>query len=338
MKSILYIGNKLKKHGKNATGVEVLSPLLESAGYTVYTSSSKLNKFIRLIEMLWACYKYRQTVDMVLIDTYSTQNFYFAYAVSRLCDVLQLKYIPILHGGNLPKRLKCHAKLSKSIFRKAYVNVAPSVYMMEQFKSYGYKNLVYIPNAFEIKQYPFKKRDYSEIKLLWVRSFAKIYNPQLAVTILKLLRDEGLQASLCMVGPDSGDGSLESVRELAQQLAVEVTFTGKLTKPQWIALSKEYDIFINTTNFDNMPVSVIEAMALGLPVVSTNVGGMPYLIEDGIDGLLVNPNSVREFVKAIKYLLSNEEEAIRLTVKARKKVEQFDWNVVKKQWFTVLNN
>ena len=56
----------------------------------------------------------------------------------------------------------------------------------------------------------------------------------------------------------------------------KITITGILRKAEWIELSKDYDVFINTTNVDNMPVSVIEAMALGMPIVSTNVGGIPF--------------------------------------------------------------
>ena len=68
-----------------------------------------------------------------------------------------------------------------------------------------------------------------------------------------------------------------------------MNFTGKLSKQEWRDLSKDYNVFINTTNFDNTPVSVIEAMALGIPVVSTNVGGLPFLITDKVDGVLVEP-------------------------------------------------
>src|SRR5690606_13913603 len=158
-----------------------------------------------------------------------------------------------------------------------------------------------IPNSLELELYAFEEKDFEEVKLLWVRAFANIYNPQLAVHVLKALQDQGLSASLCMVGPDA-DGSMEAVKQLAKDFNVPVRFTGKLPKKEWLALAKGYNLFINTTNFDNMPVSVIEAMALGLPVVSTNVGGLPYLIDHEKDGLLVEPDSVDGFVGAIKRL------------------------------------
>src|SRR5690606_21241130 len=185
-----------------------------------------------------------------------------------------------------------------------------------------------IPNTIEIAKYPFKQSDYKAVNLLWVRSFSKIYNPLLAVKVLKTLQDEGIKASLSMVGPE-GDGALHETRNMAKVLQVEVTFIGKLSKKEWIHLSEDYYIFINTTNFDNMPVSVMEAMALGLPIISTNVGGMPFLIENGHDGILVNPNDSEEFVKAITWMLSHPDEVKIMTVNARTKIEQFDWKLVK---------
>ena len=99
----------------------------------MYSSSHKKNILIRLIDMLWMCFKYRKSADYVLIDTYSTLNFYYAYFVSQLCRVLKLKYVPILRGGNLPERLKSSSKLSKSIFNNAFINVAPSLYIKSNF-------------------------------------------------------------------------------------------------------------------------------------------------------------------------------------------------------------
>jgi glycosyltransferase involved in cell wall biosynthesis len=146
-------------------------------------------------------------------------------------------------------------------------------------------------------------------------------------------------AHLCMVGPDK-DGSMEQVEKLVDELNLtgSVSFTGKLSKSDWVSLSKEYDIFINTTNFDNHPVSVIESMALGLPVVSTNVGGIPFLIKNNIDGLLVPPKDVSMFVKGVNQYISNPDIAKNISLTARKKAEGFSWQEVKFKWHEVINS
>src|SRR5690554_1522986 len=335
MKNLLYIGNHLSEQRTNISASGVLGPKLAQEGYRLTYASSKSHKGARLLDMLWTCLSHRKKVDVVLIDTYSTQNFYYALLVSQLCRVLGVPYIPVLHGGNLPQRLKQSPKLCRAIFNHAYKLVSPSVYLKEAFATHGYHNIHYIPNSLELELYAFEEKNLEEVNLLWVRSFSSIYNPTLAVHILKALLNQGIPANLCMVGPDS-DGSIETVKQLAKDLNVPVRFTGKLPKKEWLALAKEYNIFINTTNFDNMPVSVMEAMALGLPIVSTNVGGLPYLIDHEKDGLLVEPDSVDGFVGAIKRLIENPEIAREMAVCARRKVAGFDWEVVKLRWFEVL--
>ena len=335
MKNLLYIGNHLSKTGKTETAIETLSQSLRLEGYKVFAFSNKTNKLFRLFDMLFAILKYSKKVDYVLIDTYSTSNFYYAFLCSQLCQTYNLKYIPILHGGNLPNRIKLNPKLSKAIFKNALINISPSAYIQSEFAKQGFSNVMIIPNAIDLKSYVFKQREFKTIKLLWVRSFSEIYNPLLAVKILKSLKDEGLNASLCMVGPE-GDGSLEKTKDYAKVLGMDVIFTGKLSKKEWIKMSTDYNVFLNTTNFDNMPVSVIEAMALGLPIISTNVGGLPFLISHNEDGKLVNPNDVSGFVDAIKEIISSPEEAIKLAQNARRKVEDYDWRKIKSQWMSLL--
>jgi len=336
MKKILYIGNKLSKKGNTASTIDTLGENLEELGFHLVYASSYKHVVLRFIDMLWTVFKHRKSTDYVLIDTYSTLNFYYAFAVSQLCRWFHLKYIPILHGGNLPKRLKRSPRLSKSIFDFAYKNVAPSLYLKKCFEENNFNNIIFIPNSINLYDYKFQKKNYQTVRLLWVRSFSKIYNPSLAIKVLKVLNDENIKAELCMVGPEK-DGSLEATKALAKKLGLEVQFTGQLEKYQWHNKALDFNIFINTTNIDNVPVSVIEAMALGLPVVSTNVGGMPFLIENEINGLLVPPNHVQAFVNAIKVLTINTNQTSIIINNARKRVEDYDWNKVKRQWCNLLS-
>lgn len=315
-----------------------LTKLLQGEGHTVICSSEKTNKLSRLLEMCYTIIKHRKTTDVVLIDTFSTSNFYYALVTSQLARLFSLKYMPILHGGNLPFRLKHSEFLSILIFKYAYQNVSPSLYLAHEFRKYNFDTL-YIPNTIPIAEIPFKLRTNLEPKLLWVRAFDKIYNPEMAIKVLALLKASHKNASLCMVGPDK-DGSLNQTKELAKQLGVanNVTFTGVLPKEQWHQLSENYAVFINTTNIDNMPVSVVEAMALGLPVVSTDAGGLPYLIENGVDGLLIPLNDEKKMAEAIESLLNNSEKAGELSKNAREKAEKFDGNSLKTQWHKLLEN
>ncbi|QNM86275.1 glycosyltransferase family 4 protein [Polaribacter pectinis] len=333
--NILYIGNNLAKKTKYLTTLENLSNQLSKENFNVIISSNKINKVIRLLDMCMSIIKNNNSLDYILIDTYSTTNFYYAFFTSQLSRLFKIKYIPILHGGNLPERIRKSSFLSKKIFENSYKNVAPSNYLKNAFEKEGY-SVEYIPNTINIKDYPYKKRKNSKPKLLWVRAFKNIYNPTLAIETLRSLKEAYSEAILCMVGPFSDDSYTETIHLVKKyNLEDSVEFTGVLPKEDWLKKAKDFDIFINTTNFDNTPISVIEAMALGLPVISTNVGGIPFLINDKVDGLLVDKNNEKQMSLAIMAIL--EDNYSNLADNARKKVENFDWEIVKHKWLNILN-
>ena len=335
MKHLLYIGNKLSKHGLNKTTVETLGESLREEGYSVHSTSDKRNFFLRILDMVFTVIQYSKKTDYILIDTYSTKAFWYAFVTSQLARVLKVKYIPILHGGNLPKRLQKNPFLCQLLFENAYKNIAPSNYLKREFEKKGFTNIMYIPNTIDIEKYTFKERKVFQPKLLWVRAFASIYNPIMAVLVFYEIQKKYPNATLTMVGPDK-DGSLAFTKAKAKELDITINFTGQLSKDVWWKLAAEHDIFINTTHFDNTPVSVMEAMALGLPIVSTNVGGLPFLLSDSKNAFLVNDNGTNEMFDAIEKICTNPSETILMVNNARKLVEKMDWKTIKKQWNSLL--
>ena len=157
----------------------------------------------------------------------------------------------------------------------------------------------------------------------------------LAIKVLKLIIEKYKDAKLCMVGPIN-DNSFKKTQNLVKEYNLEnnVEFTGVLSKKEWHKKSEDYDICINTTNFDNTPVSIIESMALGLSIVSTDVGGIKYLIDDSVNGVLVEKDNAEEMAKKILEIIARNDQKTALN--ARFKVENFDWSIVKDEWKKIL--
>ncbi|WBL23203.1 glycosyltransferase family 4 protein [Zunongwangia sp. HRR-M8] len=311
--------------------------MLRLEGFKVKTASAKRNKAVRLIEMLGLIIRFHKSTDLVLIDTYGATNFYYAYLVGRFCQFFDIPYIPILHGGNLPERLDKDPKFSKNLFGNAYQNIAPSNFLKNEFEQRNINRIYLIPNSIDLKNYPFKPRTVFRPRLLWVRRFQYRYDPKMALNVLELLAENYEDAELCMVGPEK-DGSMQDCKRLAKKKNLNVKFTGKLKKVEWAELSKDYDFFINTTTIDNTPISVIESMSLGLPIISTNVGGMPNLINHNEDGILVPSGDAEKMASEIAKIIEYPKRGESLALNARSKAESFDWQMIRKDWLEVINN
>lgn len=337
---ILYFGNKLSKHGYTPTTVESLGRLLQSEQLEVHTSSDKKNKLLRFLDMVLFFFRNRKEADVILIDTYSTLNFWYAVVIGRLASLYGIKYIPILHGGKLPERLDKSVSASRKLFVHSAVNVAPSGYLYEEFCKRGYLNTVIIPNFIDEGNYtPLYRHSIDIPRLLWVRSFSDVYNPQMAIRVLAEVRKKSPEASLLMIGGcNGGDECLLQTKMLADSMGLSeaVEFTGKLPKSEWIARSSECNIFINTTNADNTPVSVIEAMALGFPIISTNVGGIPYVIANEENGLLVDPDNVDAMAQDVLRIVEDRELCSNLSKGSVDASRKYCSVTVKESWEVLL--
>jgi glycosyltransferase involved in cell wall biosynthesis len=334
--SLLYVGNKLSHYGFTLGVIETLGPLLEREGYIVSYAGTYKIQAIRFIEIILKVVFIGRKANYILIDTYSTSAFWFAYFAGMMARLIKVPYITLLHGGDLPRRLAKSKRACQRLFNHSYANVAVSGYLKHEFEERGI-NVTLIPNTINIKDYPFKLREKMRPRLLWVRSFHRQYNPNMAADVLKKLSRIYPEAELCMVGPDK-DGSMEDFRNYVNELGMgeQIKITGLLKKEEWIKLAEDYDFFINTTNVDNTPISVIEAMALGLNVISTDPGGIPFLLNNDIDSVLVQRGDACAMATEIEKLIKNPAKVGALSKAARDKAEGFDYIHVLNQWCELL--
>lgn len=276
--------------------------------------------------------------SVVIIDVFSSWAFYYAVCVSALCRVLNQPYFLVLHGGDLPQRYQRSPRLCAVMFTSSRQIVSPSRYLKERTESNFPVSVQIISNPLKLELYKAMPRAYDAPRIVWLRAFHTIYNPQMAIEVLYELKKIYAHASLCMIGPDK-DGSMESCKKLVASYHLEdsVEFTGFLEKQEMIAKASACNIFLNTTQVDNTPVSLLEALALGIPVVSTNVGGIPYLVTNSYDCVLVEPNDVSAAVDAIRQIMDDGDFRDRLITNGLGNARNRGVNSVIKQWEALLH-
>lgn len=298
----------------------------------VISVSKYKNKVLRVIDIIICLLVNSRKTKFVILHSFSTNAFYISLLVAFLCKVLNIKFLVLTHGGDYPTRIKKSPRLVNFIYGAAFITICPSKYLLYHFEKAGFR-CRFIPNAVDLNAFPFKERHKFHPNFLWVRSFAKIYNPIMAVEVLEKILVVFPQASLTMVGGKK-DSSHDIVKGYIEKKGLEdsVKLTGILSQTEWAKLSQEFDIFINTTNIDNMPLSVLQAMALGLPVFSTNVGGIENLISDGVNGVKCLPANSDDMAEKIITYLENQKNLAQIAVQAKELPFEYSWANVLPLW------
>jgi L-malate glycosyltransferase len=333
---ITYVGNFLSRHGLNPTYSEALVPKLCEQGITVRQASGFLNPVMRFFDMGAAVWSAPRKNACVILDLCSgPRAFPAADFISRICRATRQPYVVVLHGGTLPNLLTNSRTRLLNILKGAKSVVSPSKYLADTFSPHV--NVEIIPNALNISNYPFRPRTCPQPNFLYLRAFHTGYGPLTAIKAFAIVQQKYPAARLVMAGPELND-SLAKCTALAQRLGVQknVEFLGRVLKSQIPDLGKQCDIFLNPTFVDNTPVSVVEAMAMGMCIVSTNVGGLPYLLDHGETALLVPPGNEVAMANAMLQVLEEPGLAVRLSEKARQTAEKMDWSQVTHRWLSLI--
>jgi L-malate glycosyltransferase len=331
LKQLTYFGNKLEQK----YGIETVMESL-TKGFTqfakVYSASDKPSYIAKLLDFTSLFFNQTKT-NLIIIDVFSTKAFWFAVYLSVLCVVFKKKYVLVLHGGGLPNRFKQSPHIFRWILTRAYKVTAPSMYLTSFFEEMQI-DVTFIPNPIRIKDYALRQQTSSinVLKLLYLRGFGAVYQPQLLIEACFILHQQAVSFELHMFGRDI-DGTLKQVTDMVEKYHMQshVMIHGSKPKSDWMQLAQQCAVNLSVPTIDNTPVSVLECMAMGIPTISTNVGGMPHLIAHMENGILVDaePAAVAEHILMLR---DNEALYNKLSTNALEYVKRYDYPNVMEKW------
>jgi glycosyltransferase involved in cell wall biosynthesis len=304
---------------------------LADCQYQVVSTSSVVNRGLRLLDILMTLVRHRRTIDIQCLEIYSGLSFVMQDLASGLGKLLGQRIVMVLHGGALPQFIARHPRWARRVLRRGDALVAPSPYLQRAVAELGLSARV-IPNFVDVSNTSFRHRMHLAPRLFWMRSFDPLWNPEMAIRVLARLRRTVPGATLVMAGKDKG--SLHHVQRLARDLGVDnaVRFPGFLDSSAKLREGEAADIFLTTNRIDNMPVAVVEACAMGLPVVATNVGGISDFLTDNETALLVPDNDDEAMAAAVVRLLGDPHLARQLSANGRALAQRSAWETVAGQW------
>lgn len=236
------------------------------------------------------------------------------------------------HSGEAADHLAHWGRLVHPWLRLADEIVVPSEYLRGVFARHGYRARV-IPNVVDTSSFRYRVRQPLRPRLLSTRNFEAHYRVENTLQAFAILKKRYPEATLTL----AGYGSLErGLRERASTLGGDgVRFVGRVEPGGMPGLCDEADVFVNSSVIDNQPVSVLEAFAAGMPVVSTGTGGIAAMVRDGESGRIVPSDDPEAMAAAVAGLLEEPERAQLMAARARREAMRHTWPQVRQAWAAV---
>lgn len=340
------IGPLPPPYGGMANQARQLKKLLQSEGYTVHFVQVNapyspvwvgkikgVRAVARMLPYLWHLWVTAGKVDLFHIMANSGWSWHlFATPAVWIAALRGKPAIINYRGGEARTFFKSAYNWVKPSLNKAHLIVVPSGFLQEVFTEFGHETRI-VPNIIDLEKFysTDKQKKVNQPHIVVTRNLEPIYDVATAIRAFALVNSKHSGARLSIAGEGPEKQMLEN---LAEELNVSdsVTFTGRLANEQIAELYRTADIMINPSLADNMPISVLEALASEVAVVSTNVGGVPFLVEHEKTALLVDPSRPEAMAKAVCQLLDDDNKIQQMAKSGLEQVKQYSWQSVSELW------
>jgi len=328
--TVLVVGPSLKvKGGISAVLKSLLSTsLINKYNFTFVTSHVDGPRLLKLVAAFYGLLRMKyllstRTVDLVYIhgsDIISALRKYFFFSVAKSTGTAVVYHF---HGGNLIERFSrapgCAKRRVRILFEDSEIVLCISERWKRELVSIAPRSkIIVIPNGVRLPEKLYRKRlnnNFCVITFLGLVSRAKgVFD---LICAVKRLRKSGVNVELRI----GGHGDITTLnKEIGRDESIR--YLGWLDSAKKNKLYRDTDIFVLPSYFEGMPMVILEAMSYGIPVVSTPVGGIPEVVEDGRTGLLVPPGDVDRLSCALRYLIEHKNIREEFGKAARKRMEE----------------
>lgn len=327
---ILLICNYKPGVGGISGQVEILQRKLRQDGHTAEIFSTK-GSFLWRLGLLRRLKRTAQDCDVLHIHCCSGWGFLPAVVGVTVGRRLGKRLVLTYHGGGGEKFFAKHSRLVKRYLMQTDANIVLSGFLGKVFEHHDIPYTT-IPNIIELDATQYRERTSIHPDFICVRAHEELYNIPCILRAFQKTLTELPEATLTLVGDGTEHSTLVG---MSKELGLSnVTFTGRVDNKEIYHCLDKADVMLSSPKVDNMPVSLLEAMNAGLLVISSNVGGVPYMIENSKTGYLFPSDDADALTNLMLQTVRHPSESLAIIRNAHKAVNAYRWENIQQQLYT----
>lgn len=325
MMRVLFVCNYKPGVGGISGQVEILQRKLCEEGFVADIFSTKASLWNRL----WLLPQLRQKAgnyDVLHIHCCSGWGFLPAVMGIEVGKRLGKRVVLTYHGGGGEAFFDKHPRLVHKYLTRTDANVVLSGFLAKVFEKHELPYAI-IPNIIELDETHFRERNPIQPHFICIRAHESLYNIPCILRAFQRIQQVLPEATLSLVG----DGTQhENLMQQAEAMGLHhIVFTGRVDNTEIYQYLDRADVMLSAPKVDNMPVSLIEAMNAGLLVISSRVGGVPYLIDEGENGLLFQSDNDEELAEKMRWAVEHPVDSNNMMKQAFLSVKKYSWDQIR---------
>lgn len=325
MRRILFISNYKRGVGGISAQIDLICSHLRNEEYKVAIFSTKgsvVRRVLKFFKLIIAVRKY----DVLHIHGCSDWGMLPVVYGVIAGKIWRKRIIVTYHGGGADHYLQKHGAFARRWLKRADKVIVLNGYLENVFGRYDIP-CVTIPNIVTLKEGVYTPKASVAPKIISIRHLTELYRIDLIIKAYEKVLAHYPGATLDILG--QGDKREELEQYVQAHQLTGVRFVGQVPNEQIYDYLRANDIMLSAPTIDNMPVSLLEAMNAGVLVISSNVGGVPFMIENGSTGLLFESGDAEALAEQIEWALEHQEECAKMISAAHEEVKKYSWGNIR---------